>query len=383
RPTSWRTGSRCSTPAGSSPPARPRSSSGGCRAATSGSGSPTCRRSTPPARPSAAPTGTTSRSASPCPATAASARCGRCWTSSTGPRSRSTTSPSTPPISTTSSSPSPEPGRAARNEHLPGSHARASSRRSARGAADTAFARPRRQRLDDHAAPPAQAHAALPVDDRAAGRHAGGPAVAVRVRLRRNARRRPAGVRRRLRPRGVPGVRDARDPAADDGGDRAGHRDLGGHGHDRGDHRAVPNQAALAVVFVLAVELALGFRPDASAVEWLAVAGFAVLVAFALAWLCVALGLASKSVETASNTPMFLLLLPFLGSGFVPTDSMPAGLRWFAEHQPFTPMTETLRGLLSGTPIGTDGIVAVAWCVVIALGSYLWARRQLARRPVR
>ena len=142
-------------------------------------------------------------------------------------------------------------------------------------------------------------------------------------------------------------------------------------------------QAVLAVVVVLAVELALGFRPDASMVEWVAVAGLVVLVAFALAWLCVALGLVSKSVETASNTPMFLLLLPFLGSGFVPTDSMPAGLRWFAEHQPFTPITETLRGLLSGTPIGTDGIVSVAWCVVIALGSYLWARRQLARRPVR
>ena len=142
-------------------------------------------------------------------------------------------------------------------------------------------------------------------------------------------------------------------------------------------------QAVLAVVVVLAVELALGFRPDASVVEWVAVAGLVVLVAFALTWLCVALGLVSKSVETASNTPMFLLLLPFLGSGFVPTDSMPAGLRWFAEHQPFTPITETLRGLLSGTAIGTDGIVAVAWCVIIALASYLWARRQLARRPVR
>jgi len=142
-------------------------------------------------------------------------------------------------------------------------------------------------------------------------------------------------------------------------------------------------QAVLAVVAVLAVELALGFRPHASAVDWLAAAGFIVLVSFALTWLCVALGLASRSVETASNTPMFLLLLPFLSSGFVPADSMPAALRWFAEHQPFTPMTETLRGLLSGTAIGTDGIVSVAWCAVIALGSYLWARRQLARRPVR
>jgi len=142
-------------------------------------------------------------------------------------------------------------------------------------------------------------------------------------------------------------------------------------------------QAVLAVLVVLAVELALGFRPNASPVEWLAIAGLVVLVAFALTWLCVALGLVSKSVETASNIPMFLLLLPFLSSGFVPTDSMPAGLGWFAEHQPFTPITETLRGLLSGTPIGTDGIVSVAWCVAIALASYLWARRQLARRPVR
>jgi ABC-2 type transport system permease protein len=142
-------------------------------------------------------------------------------------------------------------------------------------------------------------------------------------------------------------------------------------------------QAVLAVVVVLAVELALGFRSDASAVEWVAASGLVLLVAFALTWLCVALGLISKSVETASNIPMFLLLLPFLGSGFVPADSMPAGLRWFAEHQPFTPITETLRGLLSGTPIGTDGIVSVAWCAGIALVSYLWARRQLARRPVR
>jgi ABC-2 type transport system permease protein len=65
-----------------------------------------------------------------------------------------------------------------------------------------------------------------------------------------------------------------------------------------------------------------------------------------LVWLSVALGMVSKSVETASNLPMPLVFLPFLGSGFVPTDSMPTGLRWFAEYQPFTPITETLRGLL-------------------------------------
>ena len=76
--------------------------------------------------------------------------------------------------------------------------------------------------------------------------------------------------------------------------------------------------------------------------------------AFALIWLGVALGISASSVETASNTPMPLTLLPFLGSGFVPTDSMPTVLRWFAEYQPFTPVIETVRGLLMGTPVGAN-----------------------------
>jgi ABC-2 type transport system permease protein len=84
-------------------------------------------------------------------------------------------------------------------------------------------------------------------------------------------------------------------------------------------------------------------------------------------------------VETASNLPMPLVLLPFLSSGFVPTESMPAGLAWFAEHQPFTPIIETLRGLLLDEPIGNDGWIALAWCGVLALGGYLWSRRLFDR----
>lgn len=80
---------------------------------------------------------------------------------------------------------------------------------------------------------------------------------------------------------------------------------------------------------------------------------------------------------------MSLILLPFLGGGFVPTDSMPAVLAWFAAYQPFTPIIETLRGLLLGTPIGTNGLSAVAWCVVIAGGGYLWSRRLYERASVR
>ena len=107
------------------------------------------------------------------------------------------------------------------------------------------------------------------------------------------------------------------------------------------------------------------------------------LVAVAISWLSVALGLAADSVETASNTPMILTLLPFLGSGFVPTASMPEPLRWFAEHQPFTPIIETLRGLLVGTPIGDSAPLAVAWCLVIAAAGYLWALRLYERLPAR
>jgi ABC-2 type transport system permease protein len=138
-------------------------------------------------------------------------------------------------------------------------------------------------------------------------------------------------------------------------------------------------QAVLSLAIVTGVALLVGFRPTAGPGAWLATAGFLVAVTFALVWLCVALGLVSQSVETASNLPMPLVLLPFLGSGFVPTDSMPAGLRWFAEHQPCTPIIETLRGLLTDQPVGNDAWVALAWCAVVALVGYLWSRRLFNR----
>ena len=80
---------------------------------------------------------------------------------------------------------------------------------------------------------------------------------------------------------------------------------------------------------------------------------------------------------------MPLILLPFFGSGFVPPDSMPVGLRWFAEYQPFTPVMETLRGLLMGTPIGSGAVLAVGWCVLIGLLGSRWALRLYNRDPSR
>jgi ABC-2 type transport system permease protein len=142
-------------------------------------------------------------------------------------------------------------------------------------------------------------------------------------------------------------------------------------------------QTLASIAVVLAVAIALGFRPTADLLDWLAAIALLALFAFALIWLAVALGLVAKSVETASNTPMFLTLLPFLGSSFVPTSSMPEGLRQFATYQPFTPVTETLRGLLTGTHIGTHAILAILWSVGIAAASYVWATRLYEQRQPR
>jgi ABC-2 type transport system permease protein len=142
-------------------------------------------------------------------------------------------------------------------------------------------------------------------------------------------------------------------------------------------------QALAGIAIVLVVAIALGFRPTADPLRWLGAIGVLVLFTFALIWLATALGLAAKSVETASNTPMFLTLLPFLGSAFVPVASMPVVLREFATYQPFTPVTETLRGLLTGTPIHANAIGAVAWSVGIALASYLWAVHLYTHRQPR
>ncbi len=135
------------------------------------------------------------------------------------------------------------------------------------------------------------------------------------------------------------------------------------------------------LVVVFGVAVLVGFRPDSSVVEWVAAGGLLLLITLAITWLSVALGLAPESVEAASNLPMPLILLPFLSSGFVPVESMPAGLRWFAEWQPFTPFIETLRGLLMGAAIGPSAVISVVWCVAIGVVGYLWAKKLYERGP--
>jgi ABC-2 type transport system permease protein len=133
-------------------------------------------------------------------------------------------------------------------------------------------------------------------------------------------------------------------------------------------------QQLLGMTVLIAIALAIGFRPHATALDWLAAAAMLTLFALAITWLSVALGLKASTPEAASNAPMPLILLPFLGSGFVPTDSMPTALRYFADYQPFTPIMQTIRGLLLDAPIGHNAAIATAWCTAIALASYLWAK---------
>ena len=142
-------------------------------------------------------------------------------------------------------------------------------------------------------------------------------------------------------------------------------------------------QTMLGVAIVVGVAVLIGFRATTGPVEWVAAAGLLALTALAITWMSVALALVSRSVETASNLPMPLMFLPFFGSGFVPTASMPDPLRWFADNQPFTPIIETVRRLLLGGEVGGRGLIAVVWCVVITLVGYLWARRMYNRDPAR
>jgi ABC-2 type transport system permease protein len=139
-------------------------------------------------------------------------------------------------------------------------------------------------------------------------------------------------------------------------------------------------QTLLGMGVLLSVAVAIGFRPHANALEWLGALGIAALTAWALTWVAMAMGLFAKAPEGASNLPLPIILLPFLGSGFVPASSMSPGLRQFAEYQPFTPITNTMRGLLLGTHIGNDWVFAVGWGVLLTVVGYVLSRRLFDRR---
>jgi len=137
---------------------------------------------------------------------------------------------------------------------------------------------------------------------------------------------------------------------------------------------------AISVVIIILVALVMGFRSSAGVPSWLAVAGILALFTLALTWIAAIAGLSATSVDGASAFSYPLLFLPFISSAFVPTESMPSGVRAFAENQPVTSIVEAIRALLSGRPVGNDIWIALAWCVGIMLVAYVFAMRAYKKR---
>ena len=138
----------------------------------------------------------------------------------------------------------------------------------------------------------------------------------------------------------------------------------------------------VSVVVVIGVALLMGFRSGSGVLAWLAVGGIIILFTLALTWLAVILGLTAKTVDGASAFSYPLIFLPFISSAFVPTETMPGPVRWFAENQPVTSIVNAIRNLFAGQPVGADLGIALAWCFGILVVAYLFAmatyRRKLA-----
>ncbi|TDC43147.1 ABC transporter permease [Micromonospora sp. KC213] len=136
----------------------------------------------------------------------------------------------------------------------------------------------------------------------------------------------------------------------------------------------------VSTVLVLGVAVAIGFRPAVDPLGWLAAAGVLLLFLLAVSWLSAAFGLLARTPEAASGFTFLVMFLPYPSSAFVPVQTMPSWLRGFADHQPVTPVIETLRALLLGTPPGSAPAIAAAWCVGILLVSVLLAAVLFRRR---
>ncbi|MFC4808863.1 ABC transporter permease [Paenibacillus sp. GCM10023250] len=140
----------------------------------------------------------------------------------------------------------------------------------------------------------------------------------------------------------------------------------------------VSNAISLAVIVIAA--LVMGFRSSAGVLPWLAVAGILALFTLALTWVAAFAGLSAKTVDGASAFSYPIIFLPFVSSAFVPTESMPAVVRVFADNQPVTSIVNAIRALLAEQPVGSGIWIALAWCIGVMTAAYLLAMRAYKRR---
>lgn len=122
----------------------------------------------------------------------------------------------------------------------------------------------------------------------------------------------------------------------------------------------------LSTVVLIVAGFAIGFRPNADALEWLLLAGLTVLLTLAFSWLSAILGVVAKSVEGVQWLSFIIVFpLTFASSAFVKPEFMTSWLRPFAENQPITHIVDTYRSLLIGTPLDDSGWIATLWLVGI------------------
>ena len=136
----------------------------------------------------------------------------------------------------------------------------------------------------------------------------------------------------------------------------------------------------ISLVVVVLVALLMGFRSGAGVLAWLGVAGILFVFTLALTWLAVIPGLTASSVDGASAFAYPLIFLPFISSAFVPTESMPAPVRAFAENQPVTSIVDAIRSLFTEQPVGSDLLVALAWCGGLLVVAYALAMTVYRRK---
>jgi len=136
----------------------------------------------------------------------------------------------------------------------------------------------------------------------------------------------------------------------------------------------------MSIVVIILVALLMGFRSPAGVLSWLALAGILALFTLTLTWIAAIAGLSAKSIDGASAIAYPIHFLPLISSAFVPTKTMPAGIRAFAENQPVTSIVETTRALLFNQPVGNKIWIALAWCVAIMFVAYLFAMKVYKRR---
>ncbi|KAB2346144.1 ABC transporter permease [Actinomadura rudentiformis] len=139
-------------------------------------------------------------------------------------------------------------------------------------------------------------------------------------------------------------------------------------------------RAAIALSVVIALGLAIGFRPKADPLQWLFAMAIMALFAVSVAWVSALFGQIAKTADGASGLGLILAFLPYASNVFTPTDMISEGLRHFVANQPVTAVIDAVRALLLDQPVHNNAWLAILWwggilAVAVPLSNRVFRRR--------